>query len=239
MDRQGDRAGRRRRKRIRPSIEGLEAREVLSSVIPILMDQVQARSAIRAAAGGAGGSGGAGTGGSTPTTLADLGTPTPRELARESFSAAFSGPYLPGPPRFVGQARQLLVIGNGSSSSFLHGSLQLGLFLPTDASQPITGTANLLDRNSSNTGNILGLDLQGNVSDVDRAGRPLHLTWTVNSSSGGTFSGAIGQGTLDIRYLPGLQRHHGGGAGTAQTLFKGRIYVTGVSDITKFNLNTI
>ena len=34
-------------------------------------------------------------------------------------------------------------------------------------------------------------------------GRPTRFTWTVNGSSGGTFSGATGQGTVEIRYQPG------------------------------------
>ena len=241
MDRQGHRASRGRRHRFRPAAEAIEARQLPSGLIAAMIEQANT-TVHAAAAGAAGGGGGSTTGtgsGGSPTTLADLGTPTPHELAREQFRATFSGPYLAGPPRFVGQGKQLLIIGNGNSSAFLRGNVQIGLFLPATPTGTITGTANLEDLNVTNSGNQLGLDLQGSAQDVDRFGRPTHLTWTTNGNSGGTFTGAIGQGTLDIRYLPGLQRHHGKGDGTALTLFKGRVFVTGVNNVLRFNLNTI
>ena len=242
MDRQGRDTRRGRRHRFRPWAEGVEPRHLPSGLIAAMIEESNSR-VHAAAGGGSGGVGGGGSGGmntgASPTTLADLGMPTPHELARERFTAAFDGPYLAGPPRFVGQGKQLLIIGKGTSSAFLRGNLQIGLTLPASPTGTITGQANLIDLNSSNSGNQLGLDLTGSAQAVDRLGRPTHLTWTVNGNSGGTFAAAIGQGTLDIRYLPGLQRHHGKGDGTALTSFRGRIFVSGVSNTLRFDLNTI
>ncbi|MDG3008162.1 hypothetical protein [Paludisphaera mucosa] len=165
----------------------------------------------------------------SPTTALDARTPTPRELARQKFVAKFSGPFTTGPGRFTDQAAQFYLKGGGGSSAFVHGDLQMALYTPVDPAGATTGIAALIVKNVGNSGNLLVLDLQGDTSSLDAAGRPRRFTWTVNGSSGGTFSGAVGEGTVDIRYQPGgSSRARAGQAGVS---FQGRIETNGVTDV--------
>src|SRR5262249_25710205 len=129
------------------------------------------------------------------------------------------------------QSSQTYMFGGGNSSMFLHGDLQMAFFTYNDATRPATGLAALIVKNVGNTGNELDLDLIGDPSSVDRHGRVTRFTWTVEGG-GGTFSGATGQGTLRMIYMPGgkfTKRAFGGG--TAGAIFKGSVYTTGVNDI--------
>src|SRR5262245_27675209 len=129
--------------------------------------------------------------------------PTPHELAREAFVAKFAGRFVTGPGRFTDQASQSFIKGAGTSSAFLHGNLQMVVYTPIDPTGQTTGLAALIVKNVSNTGNLLVLDLQGRSDSHDRSGHPTRFNWTVDGSSGGTFSSATGQGTVSIRYVPG------------------------------------
>lgn len=166
------------------------------------------------------------------TTLADVGQPTARELARQTLTAKFSGGYVAGPGRYTNQAAQFFISGGGLSSFFRKGDVQIGVFTPVDPTQPTTGTAALIDKNATNSGNILVLDLQGDTSSLDSAGRPTHFTWTVNGSSGGSFSDATGSGTLDINYWTGGKRlAHAPRSGKAGAIFRGLVDTNGVTNI--------
>jgi hypothetical protein len=204
----------RSRRRHRLSLEALEVRDVPSSSALI-----------------------AGSGGLNlivPSTAAmplqTPGTPTSHELARERFSARFKGPYVVGPPRFTDQVSQTFLYGGGISTAFLHGDLQLGFAIPKDPAQPIVGQAVMIVKNVSNTGNELILDLQGDPSSLDRAGRPTRFTWTQNASSGGIFTNGNGSGTLEIQYTPGGKRpSRTFSSGIAGALFQGRIFTTNLN----------
>jgi hypothetical protein len=166
-------------------------------------------------------------------TAAPTPQPTPRELAREAFVGKFSGKYAVGPPRFTDQNRSFLILAPGTSSAFLHGTALMKLYTPADPSGTVTGTATLFVKNFSNTGNSLAIDLQGDPTAVDRAGRPTLLTWTVNGNSGGFFAGATGQGTVAIHYAPdgsGRLHIHGHEAGAAFVIFHGQVVTTGTSN---------
>jgi hypothetical protein len=157
--------------------------------------------------------------------------PVPHEQVREAFDAKFSGRYIVGPGRFTDQAFQIYISGGGTASAFLHGNLLMEIFTPVDPASPTTGAASLVVKNVSNTGNLLGLTLQGDPV-VDRLGRPTHMTWTVNGSSGGTFNGATGQGTVEIRYTPsGKLPPRALGAGGAAVIFRGQVNTTGIGNI--------
>jgi hypothetical protein len=167
-----------------------------------------------------------------PTAAAVPQVPTPHELAREQFVAKFSGSFVTGPGRFTDQASQTFIKGGGTSSAFLHGDIQMAVYSPVDPNGQTTGTAALIVKNVSNSGNLLVLDLQGDTTSLDRAGRPTRFTWTVDGSSGGTFSGATGQGTVEIRYwsggkLPARARM----AGSAGVIFRGRIDTNGITNV--------
>lgn len=196
------------------SFEPLEGRDLLS-IAPLLY-AARANHALHAAA--------------------DVGTPqpTPREAARERFFASFIGRAETGPPRFTDQAYQVFFVGPMTSSTFLRGNLVMRVYVPKDPTQPITGQAAMIVRNVSNTGNELVLDLQGDAQASGLA-KPTQLTWTVNGSSGGLYSGATGQGTVTIRY-----RHFGNAVGprvipgAATVIFHGTLVVNGVTNVLRF-----
>jgi hypothetical protein len=164
--------------------------------------------------------------------LADSSQPTPHEQARRAFVAKFAGNFITGPGRLTDQASQSFISGGGTSSAFLHGDLQMAVYVPRDPSSNTTGLAALIVKNVSNTGNLLVLDLQGDTQSLDGAGRPTRFTWTVDGSSGGTFSGADGQGTVEIRYRPGGQLpKRASSAGNAAVIFRGFLNTNGVTNI--------
>jgi len=214
MNRRKDHA--KARRQFTPRTERLEIREVLTA--PTLL-----AGPIRQAP-------------SLASALAALdpsaGVPTRREQHREAFSARFQGPFTTGPGRFTDQAAQTFVTGGGNSNMFLHADLQLGFFTYKNTSTPATGLAALIVKNVGNTGNELVLDLTGDPTTLDRHGRYTHFSWTVDGSSGGAFTGATGQGTLRLIYMPGgkyTKRAFGGG--TAGAIFTGSVYTNGVNNI--------
>jgi hypothetical protein len=157
--------------------------------------------------------------------LNPAGQPTRHELRRQAFRATFSGPYVIGPGRFTSQASQVFIRGAGTSTAFLHGDILLKIATPTDPDQPPTGALTMYDRNANN-GSQLGLRLTGSRQGVDRHGRPNRFAFTVDDgASGGAFTQASGQGTLQVRYFAS-----GRNSGTAQVLATGRIYTLGTTN---------
>jgi hypothetical protein len=164
--------------------------------------------------------------------LAAMPQPTAHEQAREAFVGKFKGGFITGPGRFTDQASQTFISGGGTSSAFLHGDLQMAVYTPRNPSGATTGIAALIVKNVSSSGNLLVLDLQGDTQSLDRRGRPTKFTWTVDGNSGGTFSGAVGQGTVEIQYRPGGKiPKRATGAGTAGVIFRGSINTNGVTDV--------
>ncbi len=201
---------RRPRRRV-PDLEAMEARELPTA--PTLLAGLSPAVAIRSAVA------------DTPRE------PTPREQARQRFFAAFSGTSVTGPGRFTDQASQTYIQGGGNSSAFLHGNLQMVLYTPVDRGDAVAGNAALIVKNVTNSGNLLLLDLEGDTQSLDRAGRPTRLSWTVNGGSGGTFSGATGEGTVEIRYPSGGKR--GTPARGAGAIFTGSIETIPVNNIAR------
>ena len=105
--------------------------------------------------------------------------------------------------------------------------------IPTDPTAPPTGSASLIGKNVSNTGTLLGLDLQFDPQSMV-GGLPTRFTWTVNGTSGGTYSNANGQGTGQIIYFPsGRLPSRALGAGHYGVIFRGMVATTGINDITR------
>jgi hypothetical protein len=185
-----------RRRHFTPSVEGMEARELLSGL------------GVHAAA-------------SSITT--DPAPPANRhEVARRAFSGRFSGPVVAIPPRTTDNARGFGLVGQGSTNQFLHGFMQMVYFTPASPSGELSGAATLSDRNVNNAA-IVGLDFAGSSQDVDRFGRPTHLTWTVSGASNGPYSLAEGSGTVVIRYQ----------GRNALAIFNGSINTSGVTNPVK------
>src|SRR5260370_30199413 len=85
---------------------------------------------------------------------------------------------------------------------------------------------------------ILLVDRRGNRPDVDSAGRPTHLTWSLTPFTGsgsftaGTFSLATGVGIVDIKYRDngGHVPPHATSLGEATVLFRGSIFTPGTTN---------
>lgn len=126
------------------------------------------------------------------------GSPTPAELRRQTFTARWEGQYTIGPPRFSDRASTIHLWGTaGGANQFLRGKFDAALFPPADPAAPptpgnpyanqITGFASLFGENYLQAGTMLVLDLNGTPPAGSPAGAlPHQLTWAydVNSSSG-------------------------------------------------------
>jgi hypothetical protein len=239
--------GGRIRRGLRPGLELVERRELLSAITDVLAanslhaDARIARAVTRPAEGGGQGSSGSSNFASSITlgtstlnqgpllnpdgsinnmALAPTGTPKPGQLKRMQFKARFVGPYSVVPGRTTTQASQTLIQGGGTSNTMLHSDVQIRIVKPIDSSVPFGGVGTVFDRNI-NTNTALGFDLSAPQSDVDRGGRPDYfptVSVDVNISSG-TYVEAYGQGTLDIHYIPSGKR-------TAGVLSQGTAIVT-------------
>jgi len=214
------------RRPIGPGLEALEARDLLSSG-PLSSKLSPGISPGRSVAERAGMGDSSSGGGSSMMT----GQPTPHEQVRENFKAVFYGPFIVGPGRFSMQAMQTFITGGGTANQFRHGNVQVALFIPSNPSQGVTGTAKLYDKSFLMTSNILSLSLQGNPQPL-LDGRPTMLTWTVGSSSSGAFGDATGQGTVEIRYFPGGHLPpRATSAGNASVIFSGQLNTLGTNPV--------
>ncbi len=120
----------------------------------------------------------------------------------------------------------------GTTKYSLHADLQLGALVPTDPTAPTAGTAASFDRNI-NANSSLGIDLTGSqATAVDAAGRPTQFTWTIDdNTSAGIYVEAVGQGTVNIKYIPN-NKHSPGilSQGKAIVTIRGQIYSIGVAN---------
>jgi hypothetical protein len=162
------------------------------------------------------------TPGGAAAPLLGAGTPTARELARETFKAGFGGPFFGGPGRFTDQAHIEYFQGIGGSNMFLHGDFNMAVVTPTDPSKPLFGEAVLNDKNTNSSGEI-GLILTGNRSDVDSHGRPTKLTFKTDPNIySGIYFVDQSKGTVTIHY------NDAGGFATAK--FSGFAYTSGLAN---------
>lgn len=167
----------RRRRPRRPTFERLEARRVPST-------------------------GAASPAFATPDRAVVVRQSGPVALKQARFVAALGGSYTIGPGRLAGQAWQTYLVGSGTANAFLRGDFQLAFATPSDPSGPALGLATLVPRDNFQTGSLLVLDLESR-GPADPLGRTTRFTWTVNDASSGTFANADGEGTLELRLVPG------------------------------------
>jgi hypothetical protein len=168
-----------------------------------------------------------------PNPQINPATLTPLGKKAANFSGSVSGPIAISHSYFTDTARQVVYIGNyrGSPSQVLHGTLLMRVLIPTNPDDQIFGVAIIRDLNNATTGNNLVLDLTATATDSQ--GRPTQFTWLVDSSSSGGYTGAPGQGTLTITYLPG---HSKSSAGNAISVFKGLVLTDATNVDTNFDV---
>ena len=207
------------KRRFKPRIEGLEAREVPtvmgSHVVPpsifnIALNASRNQPAVAPSFIPP-----------VPPVIQGLGTPYPIEVRRTRFHAFFVGHFFNGPPRYSSQRGTFSIEALGTSTQFLHGTVQLTTIIPVDNAAPITGAAYLQDKNIVGA-NAFALDFVIDRSTLDRWGRPTSGTFAAdpNIYSGSDFF-FQGGGTIKIRY------HRRDAAVT----FDGRLYTNGITNI--------
>lgn len=181
------------------------------------------------------------------------GTPTPREIRRQTFTGRWTGQYTVGPPTFSDRASTIHLYGKtGGSNQFLKGKFNMTLFPPGDPdaipnpgnpfANQVTGIAGLFNQNLLQSGGVVVLDLNGAVRPGSNPlALPTHLTWTYDSNaSAGPYAAPVGftqgAGTLDIDWIPDAHPHPGTiGSGHVIVTFQGLINTSQlVSPISKF-----
>ena len=225
-----------RRRALIPGLERMEGRRLLSSAIIIATANSNplpsSDTLAVAASGGAGLGGSSGRTGSSPTApiVPGQGTPTPHELARETFRASFTGPYSIGPGRFSDQARIIYFRGVGGSNQFRHGDFEMAVVTPVDPAATLTGEAVMNDK-STNSGAILGLGLAAAPQSADRFGRPTTLTFKNDPNIySGIYFFNTSSGTATIQYRSYNVGPHGYGRGVATVSFQGLVYTSGLTN---------
>ena len=226
------------RRAVRPGLERVEGRELLSGVIaaqvanraaaPSAVARLSARLHAAPAGDVQASTVAVGNGAAQGNTFVDNyasallgnGTPTPKEAARETFRAVFTGRFYTGPGRYSDQARTDFYRGIGGSNFFLHGDFDMAVVTPTDPDAPLLGQLVFQDK-SSNSNGQLSLILTGRRADVDALGRPTHLTFVADPNIyGGIFFAGAGEGTVDVRY---------GANKSIQVHINGRVYTNGLT----------
>lgn len=187
------------------------------------------------------------------------GTPTPREIHRQTFTSRFVGQYTIGSPRFSDRASTIHLYGSdGGSNQFFRGKFQIALFPPADPgatptsgnpyANQITGTAALFAQNYLQSGSALVLDLNGTPAPGSNPNAlPTELTWTYDSNtSAGPYAAPVGilpgsgytqgAGTVEIHWTPNRHPLAGTrGSGTVVVTFQGLINTSQiVSAVSKF-----
>ncbi len=222
----------RERRAVRPVLDCLEGRDLLSGIIAAMAASTPApptafgRLSQQSLAPGVIASGNLGGGNpngfvnNVNTPLLGNGPVTPQEARRESFRAGFTGRLYTGPGRFADQSTTYYYRGIGGSNFFLHGDYTMAVVTPTDPAKPFIGEAVLNDK-STGTGANVGLILRADRSSVDARGRPLRLAFSADPNVyGGVFFADAAEGTVDISYGPN---------NTAKAVFNGRIYTNGLT----------
>jgi len=185
-----------------------------------------------------------------PATVNGLPNPQPTqgEVAREYFTAEFTGTYTVTPGHFAGQATTVKIATKAvRSNQFLHGKGQVIIETAADASGALDpgatffGTAALLPQNVLYSGETAVLDLVGKsatdpnpaIPAYDPNGLPTHMVWIPDSASGTGYTGATGfgqgYGYMDAVYHP--DRHPQKGttsSGKVTVLFQGLFNTAGV-----------
>jgi hypothetical protein len=214
----------------------MERRELLSGVLaamvasePPRISALQALSTHLTANGSipvfSGNTGSIGTGNTFQdnhaSPLIGNGTPSPSELARETFRAGFFGRFYTGPGRFTDQGTTYYYRGIGGSSFFLHGDFDMAIVTPTDPKAAFFGEAVLNDK-STNSAGIQGLVLTADRASIDSLGRPTHLTFTADPNVySGAFFVEAAEGAVDITY---------GANHAIKAVFRGLIYTSGLAN---------
>jgi hypothetical protein len=227
---------------LRPSLEEIERRTLLSAITDVMAGNSLTAEALRARAASLAANSDSSSVFSTQSiavpqnqgpllnpdgtinnqALAPTGALNKRELRRERFTAQFGGTYTVGAGRTSDERIQTFITAVGSANTMLHGDIQLLLVTPKDTNLPIGGVSAIFDRNL-NTNTVLGLDVAAPQTPqyINRLGLPSFLptvSLDVNLSSG-TYDEGYAVGTMNIRYFPSAKH-------TPGVISQGKVSVT-------------
>jgi hypothetical protein len=243
--------GRRIPRDLRPFLEEVERRDLLSAITDVMASSAITAAALQSRAAALASSSsqsiaisanqGPLLNSNNPNNpinnmaLAPTGTVTNRQLRKEKFVARYVGTYTVGAGRTSDEQIETFITAAGSANTMMHSDIQLLLVTPKDPTIPIGGTSAIFDRNL-NTNTVLGFDESAPQSsqNINKLGLPSFIPTVsvdVNLSSG-TYDEAYSVGTIQIRYLP-TAKHTPGvlSQGKAIVTIHARIYTPNVGFI--------
>jgi hypothetical protein len=242
--------GRRNPRDLRPSLEEIERRELLSAIVDVMAGNSIAagHKAESAISTGLSSQSIAITSNQGPLlnsgnpnnpinnqALAPTGTLTRRQQKKERFVAQYVGTYTVGAGATSDQRIQTFITGAGTANTMLHSDIQLLLVTPTNTSSPIGGVSAIFDRNL-NTNTVLGMDESAPQTSqyINRLGLPTLIPTVsidVNLSSG-TYDEAYSVGHINIKYIPSGKHTRGViSQGKAIVTIHAQIYTSNVGFI--------
>jgi hypothetical protein len=242
--------GRRILRDLRPSLEEIECRELLSAITDVMAANSiaaghKAESAITSGLSSQSIAISANQGpllnSGNPNNpinnqaLAPTGTLTRRQQKKERFVAQYVGTYTVGAGQTSDQRIQTFITAAGTANTMLHSDIQLLLVSPKNTSSPIGGVSAIFDRNL-NTNTVLGMDESAPQTSqyINRLGLPTLIPTVsidVNLSSG-TYDEAYAVGTMNIKYIPSGNHTRGViSQGTAIVTIHAQIYTANVGFI--------
>jgi hypothetical protein len=235
--------GRRISRDLRPYLEEVERRELLSAITDVMagnsikaaalssraaaLAETQASSSSQSIAD-SGNQGPVIVGSPNPNNpinnfaLAPFGTLSKRQQRKDRFAARYVGTYTVGAGVTSDELIRTFITGVGPSTTMLHSDIQLLMVTPKDPSLPIGGVSAIFDRNL-NTNTVLGFDESAPQlpAFINKLGLPSLLNKVsidVNLSAG-TYDEAYSVGTVSIKYIPS-------GKHTPGVLSQGKAIVT-------------
>jgi len=178
-------------------------------------------------------------------TMSNLPNPQPTqsELAREYFTAEFTGTYTVTPGHFAGDAATVKFVSRAlRSNQFLRGKAQVTISTNADRTASFFGTAALFPQSVLYNGETAVLDLEGNPKGTpdpstapvyNAQGLPTHMVWQPDTASGTGYTGANGfnqgYGYMDAVYTPDRTPQKGTTAsGKVTVLFQGLFNTAGI-----------
>jgi hypothetical protein len=207
---------------LRPLLEEVECRELLSAITDIMAGNSIAAAAMRSRTAALAGTEARSSSQSIAVpqnqgpllnadgtinnqALAPTGSLTKRQQQKEQFTARYVGSYTVGAGVTSDELIRTFIVGAGSANTILHSDIQLLLVTPRDKNLPIGGTSAIFDRNL-NTNTVLGFDESAPQTPqfINKLGLPSRIptvSLDVNLSSG-TYDEAYAVGTVHIQYQP-------------------------------------
>lgn len=135
------------------------------------------------------------------------GVPTPHEKSRNYFQAKFYGEYVASQGRTRDIALTVRLRTNGTWTNVLKGDVDSVFSTPRKGTNELAvGFVQLNPRSLGVIGQLM-LRLQARPGDLAKP-TPRKFTWVVDPNSSGVYANAVGQGIAQIAYAPAAKTTH-------------------------------